>query len=177
MAPDGAAAHPRLSRFATAFALVALAILLANAALIGMDVVARWLLRAPQSWVSDVGQVSYPVAIACCFPAALESGHMIAIRFLGEALGTRRAHVLDIIGQAALAALLALLAWKIFGRAAGGWAGGFRTSNIGLRVAPTWFAGAAVMLVSTLVQLGVPWRVCAGPSAVSPGAGPSSDHG
>ena len=77
-----------------ALAAAAVLILLANVGLIAFDVVMRWILRTPQSWVADLAQVSYPVAIACCFPAALESGHMIAIRFLGERLGPRAARTL-----------------------------------------------------------------------------------
>jgi TRAP-type C4-dicarboxylate transport system permease small subunit len=175
MAPDdGAAAHPGLSRFATAFALAALAIFLANVALIGVDVVARWLLRAPQSWVADIGQVTSPIAIACCFPVALESGYMIAIRFLGEWLGARPSRVLDILGHAALAALLALLAWKMLGRAMSDWVGGFRTSNTSLLpVAPTWFIVTALLLVCALVQLRVLWLACTTPSNVAP----NTDHG
>lgn len=166
---NGAAA--RVPGLGGALALVALAILLANVGLIFVDVLARWLLRAPQSWVSDIGQVSYPVAIACCFPAALESGHMIAIRFLGEWLGPRRAHAFDVIGQIALALLLALFAWKMFGRAVSDWSGNYRTVNIALRLAPTWFVVAALLALSTLVQLGVLRRALRdGPAAPPAGA-------
>lgn len=156
-------AAPAWLRPGAALALVALAILLGNVGLIFVDVIARWLLRAPQSWVSDIGQITYPVAIACCFPAALESGHMIAIRFLGEWLGPRRARALDLIGQVALAALLALFTWKMFQRAQSEWAGGFKTANIALRVAPTWYAVASLLLLSTLVQARVVWSTIATP--------------
>jgi len=152
-----------------ALALVAVAILLGNVGLIFVDVIARWLLRSPQSWVSDIGQITYPVAIACCFPAALESGHMIAIRFLGEWLGPRRARPLDIVGQIALAALLVVFTWKMFQRAQSDWAGGFRTANIALRVAPTWFVVASLLLLSTLVQARVAWRAMATPAEGSDG--------
>lgn len=139
-------------------ASVAVLVLLANVALIAFDVVMRWLLRMPQSWVADLAQVSYPVAIACCFPAALESGHMIAIRFLGERLGPRAARVLDLIGQVALAAVLALLAWKMVERAAADWNTGFRTSTIDLPLAPTWALVAALLVLCALIQLRLTWR-------------------
>jgi C4-dicarboxylate transporter DctQ subunit len=141
-----------------ALAGVALAILLANVALIAFDVLMRWLFRSPQSWVSDLAQLSYPVAIACCMPAALESGHMIAIRFLGEALGPRAARGLDLFGQSALIAVLALFAWKMVGRAASDWRAGFKTSTIDLPVAPTWMLVAGLLILCTLIQLRLTWR-------------------
>lgn len=162
----GAVAAPAsgLARLGAVLAMVAMAILLGNVGLIFVDVLARWLLRAPQSWVSDIGQITYPVAIACCFPAALESGHMIAIRFLGEALGARRARVLDLIGQVALVALLALFTWKMFGRAWSEWTGNFKTANIALRVGPTWFVVALLLALSTAVQVAVLWRAFRAPA-------------
>jgi TRAP-type C4-dicarboxylate transport system permease small subunit len=161
---------PSWSRLGAALALAAMAILLANVVLIFVDVLARWLLRSPQSWVADIGQVTYPVAIACCFPAALESGHMIAIRFLGEWLGPRRARPLDAIGQVALAALLVVFTWKMFERAATDWAGGFKTANIALAVAPTWGVVALLLLVSSAVQARVAWRSIVGVAAPAAGA-------
>lgn len=158
-----ATAGIRRSSVGSLLALVALAILLGNVGLIGVDVLARWLLRAPQSWVADIGQVTYPVAVACCFPAALESGHMISIRFLGEWLGPRRARPLDLIGQVALAALLMLFTWKMLQRAQSDWSAGYKTANIGLRVAPTWFAVALLLLASALVQAQVVWRAVTSP--------------
>jgi TRAP-type C4-dicarboxylate transport system permease small subunit len=151
-------APPPWKQAGAALALVALAIFLGNVGLIFLDVLARWLLRAPQSWVSDIGQITYPVAIACCFPAALESGHMIAIRFLGDWLGPRLAKPLDVMGQIALMVLLALFTWKMFQRAQSDWAGGFKTANIALRTAPTWFVVAGLLALSTLVQVRVLWR-------------------
>lgn len=168
-ASPSAAPDPGWSRLGATLALAAMAILLGNVVLIFVDVLARWLLRAPQSWVSDIGQVTYPVAIACCFPAALESGHMIAIRFLGEWLGPRRARPLDAIGQVALAVLLVVFTWKMFERAATDWAGGFKTANIAITVAPTWGVVALLLLVSSVVQARVAWRAIAGPVEPRPG--------
>ena len=141
-----------------ALASVALVILLVNVALIAFDVLMRWVFRSPQSWVSDLAQVSYPVAIACCIPAALESGHMIAIRFLGEALGPRGARWLDLLGQVALSAVLGLFAWKMFWRAWSDWGAGYKTSTIALPVAPSWMLVAALLVFSTLLQVRLTWR-------------------
>jgi TRAP-type C4-dicarboxylate transport system permease small subunit len=152
---QGAVTRGRLGQGLAALAVL---ILLANVALIAFDVVMRWLLRMPQSWVADLAQVSYPVAIACCFPAALESGHMFAIRFLGERLGARATRVLDLFGQAALTAVTALLAWKMVERAAADWGAGYRTSTIDLPLAPTWATVAALLVLCALIQLRLTWR-------------------
>ncbi|MBL8347811.1 MAG: TRAP transporter small permease [Rubrivivax sp.] len=169
MSAAPATAAPAWQRPGAALAMVALVILLGNVGLIFLDVLARWLLRAPQSWVSDIGQITYPVAIACCFPAALESGHMIAIRFLGEWLGPRRARPLDVIGQVALAALLVLFTWKMFQRAHSDWTGGFRTANISLRTAPTWFVVAALLGLCVFVQARVVWQAVSTPPEAAHG--------
>lgn len=145
----------------SALAGVGLALLLANVLLIAFDVVMRWILRAPQSWVADIAQLSYPVAIACCFPAALESGHMIAIRFLGEKLGARAARVLDLVGQASLLPVLTLFAWKMIERAGADWSAGFKTSTIALPVAPTWIVVAALLVLCTAIQLRLTLRTLA----------------
>ena len=137
-------------------ACVGLGVLLANVVLIAIDVVARWLFNVPQSWVADLAQLSYPIAIACCFPAALESGHMIAVRFLGEALGARAARALDLFGQFTLVPVLALFAWKMVERAASDWSTGFKTPTIALPVAPTWLVVALLLVLCTWIQL----RVC-----------------
>lgn len=139
-----------------ALACFGLVVLLANVGLIAIDVIARWLFNAPQSWVSDMAQLTYPVAIACCFPAALESGHMIAVRFLGENLGPRAARALDVFGQISLVPVLAVFAWKMGERAASDWSTGFKTATIALPVAPTWAVVTALLALCTLIQI----RLC-----------------
>lgn len=137
-------------------ACVGLGVLLANVILIGIDVIARWLFNIPQSWVADVAQLSYPIAIACCFPAALESGHMIAVRFLGEAIGQRTARALDTVGQMSLVPLLLVFAWKMAERAISDWSTGFKTPTLAWPVAPTWVAVTLLLLLSAWIQL----RIC-----------------
>jgi TRAP-type C4-dicarboxylate transport system permease small subunit len=160
--PTESPAGPASSRLTVFLAMAAILVLLANVLLVGWDVLLRWLLRSPQSWVSDVAAVTYPVALACCFPAALEGGHMIAMRFLGERLGPRAALALDVLGQASLGALLLVFSWKMAERAVADWGAGYTTSNIALPLAPSWAAVAALLVVSTVLQLRVTWRLLAG---------------
>lgn len=147
-----AAGRPTLG---DSLAVAGLCVLLGNVVLIGFDVVMRWVFRAPQSWVSDLAQLSYPIAIACCFPAALESGHMISIRFLGDKLGPRAAKALDLFGQFSLVPVLGLFAWKMVERTVSDWSAGFKTSTIALPVAPTWAVVSALLILCTLIQLRV----------------------
>ena len=149
---------PRLSRLATGLAIFAIGLLVAGAILVGWDVMMRWLLRKPQSWVSDIASLTYPIALACCIPAALESGHMIAIKFLGEALGPRTTQVLDTLGSLLMSVLMVLIAWKVSERAISDWSAGYKTVNIGLPLAPTWIVVSLMLAVSALVQLGLSWR-------------------
>ncbi len=133
-------------------AVFGFSIMMGNVLLIGIDVAMRGLFRAPQSWVSDIAELTYPVAIAACFPAALEAGHMIVIRFLGERLGIRPAFYLDLMGQILMALLLAVFTWQMFARAASDWAAGFKTTAIALLVAPTWLVVAVLLLAATVLQ-------------------------
>lgn len=149
---------PTSSRIGRGLALAALALMLMNVLLVAFDVVLRWTARMPQSWVADIAAMTYPLALACCIPAALESGHMIAIRFLGEAIGPRTTRFLDFIGSVLLALLLALFAWKVIGRSVDDWSAGYKTTNIGLPLAPTWAGVAALLVVAALVQLRLTWR-------------------
>jgi len=151
-------AAPATSRVGRVLAIAAMAILLFNVVLVGYDVLLRWLAGHPQSWVADIASLTYPVALACCVPAALESGHMIAIRFLGHAIGPRTARVLDFIGSVLLSALLALIAWKVTERTIDDWNAGYRTASIALPLAPTWAAVAALLTVAALVQFRLTWR-------------------
>lgn len=146
------------SRLGHLLAMTAVAILLCNVLLVAFDVALRWLARQPQSWVADIGSMTYPVALACCLPAALESGHMIAIRFLGQAIGPRTTGVLDFVGSVLLSGLLVLIAWKVTERAMDDWHAGYSTANIALPLAPTWAVVAGLLVVAALVQLRLTWR-------------------
>ena len=120
-------------RFSSALATLALAIFLGNVVLVAFDVVMRGVFRVPQSWVADIGQLSYPVALACCFPVALETGHMITVRALAGRIGPRATLALDLGGQLCMALLLSLFAWQMFARAFTDWTTGFE--NFGDRAA------------------------------------------
>lgn len=151
-------AAPRSSPLGRTLAMAAMLILLCNVLLVGFDVLLRWAAGRPQSWVADIASLTYPVALACCIPAALESGHMIAIRFLGEAVGARTTRVLDTLGSAVLAGLLILIAWKVTERTVDDWSAGYRTANIALPLAPTWAVVSALLAVAAVVQVRLTWR-------------------
>ena len=154
------AQHPTaiVTRFSSALATLALSIFLGNVALVAFDVVMRGVFRVPQSWVADIGQLSYPVALACCFPVALESGHMITVRALAGRIGLRATLALDFGGQLCMALLLSLFAWQMFARAFSDSTAGFETSVIALPVAPTWLIVAVVFCISALIQFRQTWR-------------------
>lgn len=144
--------QPPISRLSAFLALFAVAIFACNVALVAMDVTMRWLLRDPQSWVSDIQELTYPVALAACFPPALEGGAMIVIRLFDALPDKRLARLFDSVGQLAMAALLFVLAWKVFERAMSDWKAGFATVLLHVPVAPTWFAVAAILAVAAIIQ-------------------------
>lgn len=146
-------------------ALLGFLILLGNVALVAFDVVVRWLVHAPQSWVSDVAELTYPIAFAAFFPAALEGGYMIVITFLGAVLGQRWAWLLDSLGQITMTLLLALFTWKVFERVLSEWTTGFATVNLAVPIAPSWLIVSALLLVATLVQAHRSLRICLGRQA------------
>lgn len=160
-------APPAASWLARATAIAAMAILVMNVLLVAYDVLLRWLFGAPQSWVADIASMTYPVALAFCLPPALESGHMIAIRFLGQAIGPRTTGALDFIGNLLLSGMLALMAWKVSERAIHDWDAGYRTANIALPLAPTWGVVAALVVLAALFQFRLTWRAA---SDLRPGA-------
>lgn len=148
-----------LSRITIYLSLASLVIFIFNVLLTGFDVLLRWLLNSPQSWVSDVASISFPIALACCFPAALEGGHMIAMRFLGERLPLSFAKILDVLGQIGLAIIMSIFSWKMFGRAVSDWSAGYTTANIALPLAPTWVIVSVLLGVSAVLQILVTWRL------------------
>jgi TRAP-type C4-dicarboxylate transport system permease small subunit len=153
---------PGLSRLATGFAMLAIAILLCNVALVCYDVLIRWLANRPQSWVSDVAELTYPLAIVCCFPPAVETGSMIVIRAFSILPFKRLTWLLDCIGQLALAAILAFFAWKVFWRALADLNAGFATSLMRIPTGPTWLAVAAILALACLLQLRRSWELALG---------------
>lgn len=151
-----------LSRLAIAFAFLATAILFANVVLVAIDVLMRWLLNDPQSWVSDLAEVTYPIAIVSCFPVALEGGSMISIRVFGSVGHPRLGWFLDCLGQGALTALLGLFAWKVFWRAISDWHTGFATLTLKIPTAPTWVLVSLLLAMAALIQLRRTWLIITG---------------
>ena len=139
-------------------AMAGMSLLLLNVLLVAFDVLLRWVARSPQSWVADIGSLTYPIALACCIPAALESGHMIAIRFLGQAIGPRTTRALDFVGSVLLSLMLVVVAWKMSQRAVDDWGAGYQTANIALPLAHTWAIVAGLLALAALVQLRLSWR-------------------
>lgn len=150
------------SRVAVGIAGLAVAILLFNVALTCYDVLMRWLLNQPQSWVSDFSELTYPLAIVCCFPVAVESGSMIVIRIMASLRNPIIAKAADAFGQVALAAMLCLFTWKVFWRAVSDWITGYATTLIKLPIGPTWFAVAAILAIATVMQIKRSWLVITG---------------
>lgn len=151
--------QPPLSRLGTYLALIAIVVLAGNVGLVSLDVFMRWLFNQPQSWVSDIAELTYPIAIVCCFPVALESGSMISVRFMGAIAGKSVGWFLDCFGQLLLTLLLGLFAFKLFQRASSDWVAGYETVTLRWPIAPTWFLVAALLVLAALIQAHRTWLI------------------
>ena len=134
-------------------AAAGIAVLLVNVGIQMIDILCRWLLNAPQAWVADVYELTLPVAIAACFPLTLSERGMIAIEFLGRALGPGVDRILTGTGASLLLVLFALMAWQTFDAAREMAQIGRTTWMLGLPTAPTWYAVSALIGFGALVQV------------------------
>lgn len=94
-------------------AFVGLIGLLIITAFIICDIVLRALFNSPINGLEDIGKFTFGVGVAACFPAGLIQGHNVAIRFLGSALGPRRATWLEAFGAFCTLIFFVLIAWQL----------------------------------------------------------------
>ena len=93
-------------------ALIGAVCIMAMALAIVVDVLMRWLFNAPILGVDDLGRYNLAVIVASFFPVCLVGGHFVTIRFVGKALGERRALWLEAFGSVATLFIFALFAWQ-----------------------------------------------------------------
>lgn len=95
-------------------ALIGALAILAMAGAIVVDVLMRWLFNAPILGVDDLGRYNLAVIVSSFFPMCLVGGHFVTIRFVGKAVGQRRALWLEAFGALATLFVFVLLAWQFF---------------------------------------------------------------
>ena len=139
-------------------ALIGATAIMALATAIFVDVLMRWLFNAPILGVDDLGKYNLAVIVASFFPACLVGGHFVTVRFLGRALGARRALWLEVVGSFATLLVFVLFAWQFFRftlydvtRT------GLATPVLEIPQAPWWWVVTAIVFVCVAVQLLMCW--------------------
>lgn len=92
---------------------IGLAGLLLMGVAIAADVVMRWIFSAPIYGMSDLVELTTPVIVASCLPAAFAARQHIAIRFLGRAMPSRAGQAVELFGQLVALVLVAGMVWQV----------------------------------------------------------------
>lgn len=132
---------------------IGLAGLLLMATAIAADVVMRWVFNAPIYGMSDLVEITTPVVVASCLPAALAGRHNITIRFLGRALAPRAGQAIELFGQIAVLAILALIVWQVGDYTAGIIGYNQLTWLLGVPVWPSWVLTTLLLAACLPIQV------------------------
>ena len=133
-------------------AIIGLLILLGYAVVSLADGALRTLANHPIPAVRDMGGLIAAVAVACCMPLGFLERSNIVIRLCQQFVGPRVAHILDAIAAVAVAGIVGLIAWQVSLYAFKEVAAQDTTFMLFIPVAPFWFAVAAMLVVTALVQ-------------------------
>lgn len=138
-----------------AMRLVAAACLLAIMAIVFFDVGARYLVNAPLSWSYDlIGMYLMPMLFYFALSDTLAHHHHVAVDLLRPRMTPFVARTIEILGSAAMAAVIFTIAWIYLGSA---WTK-YETKALVLSVGqwPAWIPDAIVVVgaVSLGLRLG-----------------------
>jgi C4-dicarboxylate transporter, DctM subunit len=152
--PDrGAAANDVVARLAQRLGLFAVAGMLAFTAITATDIVLRKWTSFAVPGANEVLALILPITIVACFPAGLaERGHL-TISFLRRSLPPRLAFGLHLFGHVLLLIVFGLLAWRVAVYAGVLGQRGAQTTILKWPLAPTFWAVAALLSLSAIVQL------------------------
>jgi len=135
-----------------ALSVVGLVALMGLAAMTLADGLMRWIANQPIEGVGDLSGLAIAVAITCCIPMAMIERSNITIRFVTDtnaALG----RVLEVMAAAAVAVVLAAIAWQIWLFAAKMSRARETTFVLQIPIAPFWFGVDAILWCAVLVQI------------------------
>jgi TRAP-type C4-dicarboxylate transport system permease small subunit len=135
-----------------ALSVVGLVALMGLAAMTLGDGLMRWIANQPIEGVGDLSGLAIAVAITCCIPMAMIERSNITIRLVADtnaALG----RVLEVMAAAAVAVVLAAIAWQIWLFAAKMSRARETTFVLQIPIAPFWFGVDAILWCAVLVQI------------------------
>lgn len=131
-------------------ALLSMTLISIYVVLITVNVLMRYLLNAPMGWISDMGFVIMPLAMAPCLAVGAARGMLIALTFLGDTLPVPWRRVLVIVTRIISAIVLGLIGWKMFGYGLDALAEHRATIQTGIPLGPVW------LMVAMTFSLAVP---------------------
>lgn len=112
----------------------------------------RWGANQPIAGVVDVGALAIAIAVCCCLPVSLMERSHIAFRLV-SALSPRLGRVLDALAAAAVAVVLALMAYEFYLYARSLAASGERTYVLKIPAAPFWYGADAILWIAFAMQM------------------------
>lgn len=124
--------------------------------LICMNVFMRYFLNAPMGWVSDMGAIFVPLAMAPCVAVATSRGMLIIVSMFGERLPRGLRRILNIIVRIGTTVVLALIAWKMFEYAQSTLNAGRSTMLLSWPTWPVWYAVAVAFALAVPLSLAPP---------------------
>jgi TRAP-type C4-dicarboxylate transport system permease small subunit len=135
-------------------ALIGATAILAMAVAVVVDVLMRWVFNSPILGADDFASFNLAVIVASFFPICLVGGHFVTIRFVGKALGQRRALWLEVFGGMATLFVFVLLAWQVFRFTLYDVTlTGLATHVLEFPQAPWWWVVTAIIVLCVPIQL------------------------
>jgi len=139
-------------RLAHALALVGFTGLLILATMVVVDISLRGLFDYPLQGVNDVAAVVMAVVVSACIPNSLLARQNISVEVLGNLLGGRAHHAINLFASLAVLLFFVLLTWQFIPYAASITARGEQTWVLKLPVGPWWWVATAFFAVAVLAQ-------------------------
>lgn len=134
-------------------AISSMGLVLIYVLMICANVILRYFFNAPMGWVSDMGAIFVPLAMAPCLAVAAARGMLVVVTMVGERLPVPLRRLFVTLARAATAGVLAVIAWKVFGYAMDTLAENRSTMLIGVPVWPVWFAVSAAFALAVPLSL------------------------
>jgi TRAP-type transport system small permease protein len=126
--------------------------LLLMGVIIAIDVFMRWIFNAPLYGMSDLVELTTPVIVASCLPAAFAARQNITIRFLGRALGPRTGQSVELFGQVVVIVIVAVIVWQVGKHTAGMIEYDQLTWLLGVPVWPSWVLTTVLLAACLPIQ-------------------------
>ena len=140
-----------INRLALFLALSATAGLLLVALATMVDVLLRWLFRAPIPGLGEISALFTAVIVSACFPMLIAQRGNVTIRFVGSVLGPRIARVLDAFGALVCAVFFSAMTWQYLRFSIEMTGAGESTPILRWPVGPWWWVVTLMITIAALI--------------------------